>query len=57
MDKIKMRPNTPVFTADFKRDDDIKDENYDQKMKEQAKRDKRRMAIILLQRLIRGRAV
>lgn len=53
----KMRPNTPVFTSDFKRDDDIKDEKYEQKKKDQEKRDKKRMAIILLQRLIRGRAV
>ena len=52
-----MRPNTPVYTQDFKRDDDIKDEKYEQKKKDQEKRDKKRMAIILLQRLIRGRAV
>jgi len=30
----KMRPNTPVFTSDFKRDDDIKDEKYEQKKKD-----------------------
>lgn len=53
----KMRPNTPVFANEFKRDDDIKDEKYEQKKKDQEKRDKKRMAIILLQRLIRGRAV
>jgi hypothetical protein len=51
-----MRPSTPVF-RDFKRDDDIKDENFGKRMAEQAEKDKKRRAIILLQRLIRGRAI
>ncbi len=51
-----MRPSTPVF-RDFKRDDDAKDENYSKKTADQAEKDKKRRAIILLQRLIRGRAI
>ena len=47
LESIKMRPSTPVYTEGFKRDDDAKDENYD----------KKRRATILLQRLIRGRAI
>lgn len=56
IDQIKMRPPTPVF-RDFKRDDDNKDENYNKKIADQAEKDKKRRAIILLQRLIRGRAI
>jgi hypothetical protein len=51
-----MRPMTPVFD-DFKRDDIAKDENFAKKMADQAEKDKKRRAIILLQRLIRGRAI
>jgi hypothetical protein len=42
---------------DFKRDDDVKDENYAKKIADQAEKDKKRRAIILLQRLVRGRAI
>jgi hypothetical protein len=48
-----MRPSTPVY-RDFKREDDVKDENFAKRM---AEKDKKRRAIILLQRLIRGRAI
>lgn len=51
MDNIKMRPSTPVYTEGFKRDDDVKDPKY------YLEKDKKRRAIILLQRLIRGRAI
>lgn len=51
-----MRPSTPVF-REFKRDDDAKDEHYGKKIADQAEKDKKRRAIILLQRLIRGRAI
>jgi hypothetical protein len=57
MNQIKMRPDTPRYT-DFKREDDVsKDETLEKKLAEQAVRDKQRRAVILLQRLIRGRAV
>lgn len=52
---MKMRPDTPTY-QDFARDDIVKDENYDRKMAEQAQQDKKRRAIILVQRLLRGRA-
>lgn len=51
-----MRPSTPVY-REFKRDDDAKDENYTKKIADQAEKDKKRRATILLQRLIRGRAI
>ena len=50
-----MRPDTPVC-HDFKRDDEPRGENYERKIAEQAENDKKRRAIILLQRLLRGRA-
>ena len=53
---IKMRPNTPVYKDGFKRIDDVKDDNYEAAMQEQALEDKKRRAVILLQRLLRGRA-
>ena len=56
IDQIKMRPSTPVY-REFKRDDDAKDENYAKKIVDQAEKDKKRRATILLQRLIRGRAI
>lgn len=52
-----MRPDTPKFTSDFKREDDVKEDNLENRLAEQAERDKHRRAIILLQRLIRGRAI
>lgn len=54
-DTIFLRPLTPSYDG-FKRDDDIKQEDYALKMAEQAEKDKQRRAIILLQRLLRGRA-
>jgi hypothetical protein len=57
LESIKMRPSTPVYTEGFKRDDDAKDENYGKKIADQAEKDKKRRATILLQRLIRGRAI
>ena len=56
MDNLQVRPPTPVF-KDFKRDDDVKDENYAKKIADQAEKDKKRRAIILLQILVRGRAI
>ena len=56
MNQIKMRPDTPRYTADFKREDDYptpkdpKDERMmiEKKMIEQAQRDRQRRAVILL---------
>ena len=56
MDKVVVRPQTPVF-KDFKRDDDAKDGNYAKKIADQAEKDKKRRAILLIQRLVRGRAI
>ena len=59
INQMKLRPETPVF-QEFKRDDivkDTKDESYEKKLLEHAEKDKKRRAIILLQRLIRGRAI
>jgi len=58
MDKIQMRPNTPVYN-DFetKRDDDIKADDYQHKQEQADRMDKRKRAVILLQRLLRGRAM
>jgi len=54
MDKIIMRPVTPVF-SDFRGGrQDERDENAKQNI---AGNDKRRRAVILLQRLLRGRAM
>lgn len=50
-----MRPSTPIY-KDFQRFDLDKDENYEKKMAEHAQRDQKRRAIILMQRLVRGRA-
>lgn len=50
-----MRTDTPRYDG-FKRDDDLKQDNYAEKVAEQADKDKQRRAIILLQRLLRGRA-
>lgn len=47
IDQIKMRPSTPVY-REFKRDDDAKDENYTKKIADQAEKDKKRRATILL---------
>lgn len=55
MDHIKMRPKTPVF-KDFQRFDLDQDENLEKRQADHAARDKKRRAIILLQRLVRGRA-
>lgn len=55
MDKIKMRPPTPTV-RDFERFDLEKDDNYEKKMADHTQRDQKRRAIILLQRLVRGRA-
>lgn len=52
-----MRPDTPKF-SEFEREEDIKGEDsMEKRLAGQAERDKRRRAIILIQRLIRGRAV
>jgi|TARA_B110000285_G_C15023271_1_gene562755 hypothetical protein len=56
-DQIKMRPSTPMYKSDFQRFDLDTDDNNGQSSKaEHAQRDQRRRAIILLQRLVRGRA-
>ena len=56
INQIKMRPNTPPYT-EFKRTDLVKDEKYEDRMAEQVVNDQKRRAIILLQRLVRGRAI
>ena len=55
INQIKMRPDTPVY-SDFKRND-LKDENYDKKLEIMLEDDKKKRALILLQRLVRGRAM
>ena len=51
LDQVKVRPPTPKYQfADRKRDDTIMDQAENEK-------DKRLRAVILLQRLIRGRAI
>ena len=51
LDQVKVRPPTPRFQfIDRKRDDTIRDQSENEK-------DKRLRALILLQRLIRGRAI
>ena len=56
INQIKMRPNTPVY-QDFKRDDIVRDETFEKRQENQMDEDKKHRAIILVQRLIRGRAV
>jgi|APSaa5957512535_1039671.scaffolds.fasta_scaffold38840_3 hypothetical protein len=53
-----MRPDTPVYNEfSHKREDlDVKADNHAEKMAELDEKDKRKRAIILLQRLLRGRA-
>jgi len=53
-----MRLDTPVYNEfSHKREDlDVKADNHAEKMAEQDEKDKRKRAIILLQRLLRGRA-
>lgn len=58
IDQIKVRPVTPVCAL-FPRDDvvkDAKDDNLEKRLQDQKQKDKKKIAIILLQRLIRGRA-
>ena len=59
INQIKIRPKTPKYDDfGYARDDDIKDgEDAEQKQVSQKMKDKKKIAIILLQRLIRGRAI
>lgn len=57
MHGIKLRPPTPIYRADFQRFDVEKEDGSEVMSKaEHNQRDQRRRAIILLQRLVRGRA-
>jgi hypothetical protein len=56
MDQIKMRPPTPVYKSDFTRFDMDKEDGPEKSKADHAQRDQRRRAVILLQRLVRGRA-
>lgn len=59
INQIKIRPKTPKFDEfGYAREDDLKEEdNADQRFNNQKLKDKKKIAIILLQRLIRGRAI
>ena len=60
INQIKIRPKTPRFDEfGYPRDDDVKDgdENLESRQANQKNKDKKKIAIILLQRLIRGRAI
>lgn len=57
MGAIKLRPPTPIFRSEFQRFDIEKEDGSEVMSKaEHNQRDQRRRAVILLQRLVRGRA-
>jgi len=55
MKQLKLRADTPVY-RDFDRFDDGKDKDLKVAKQQWLDEDKKRRAIILIQRLIRGRA-
>ena len=57
MGAIKLRPPTPIYRSEFQRFDIEKEDGSEVMSKaEHNQRDQRRRAVILLQRLVRGRA-
>mmetsp|Transcript_15679 Transcript_15679/g.24037 ORF Transcript_15679/g.24037 Transcript_15679/m.24037 type:complete len:372 (-) Transcript_15679:166-1281(-) len=56
INQIKMRPETPAY-KEFKRNDLVINEGFKDRMEQNMKDDQKRRAIVLLQRLVRGRAI